>query len=141
MDAPTRKTLPSRAWQTLGVLNLLHPRSEGPTSGLTLTTPAGSHSHACKSFAVEVVHAITIGHTVSLYVEFIKWLKSLSKIQTVDRRTLDWNKKDGYHQQATVNSVSAISQSTLFGYLTRVPVCRCLQPICGGRHLAIVKRV
>ena len=42
------------------------------------------------------------------------------------------NKKDGYCQRN-------VRQFLLFGYLTRVrvtPVCHCLQPFCGCRHLA-----
>jgi len=45
--------------------------------------------------------------------------------------------QEGWLSPTERASVSAISLGTLFGYLRRVaPVCRCLQPFCGCRHLA-----
>ena len=47
------------------------------------------------------------------------------------------NKKDGYRQLNMRQFQQSAYRGTLFGYLTRVtPLCRCLHPFCGTRHLA-----
>ena len=44
------------------------------------------------------------------------------------------NKKDGYRQRNVRQFLQ--SACTLFGYLRVTPVCHCLHPFCGWRHLA-----